>query len=107
MFQMLFTCFIQRLPNSVLVTGFGIVISRKGGLATRFPSYIVFCLETLYLFSRNFTLLVVLWYRRDEMGLWSSLVPMQATGAFSLLGENVRLNVFTLREFLTSVSWDF
>lgn len=107
MFQMLFTCFIQRLSNSVLVTGFDIVISRKGGLATKFPSYIVFCLETLYLFSLDFTFLVVLWYRRDEMGLWSSLVPVQAIGAFSLLGENVRLNVFTLGEFLTSVSWDF
>ena len=104
---MSFTCFIQRLFNSVLITEFDIAIPRKGALTTRFQSYVVFCLETLDLFSFNFAFLVVLWYRRDERCLWSSLVPVQEISACFLLGEVVYLNAFSLREILNSVSQDF
>lgn len=37
------------------------------------------------------------------MSLWSSLVPVQEIGAFSLLGEVVLLIVYSLREILNSV----
>lgn len=37
------------------------------------------------------------------MYLWSSLVPVQEIGVFSLLGEVVLLIVYSLREILNSV----
>lgn len=47
---LMFTCFIQRLFNSVLVTEFDIASPRKGGLATMLQSYAVFLLF-IYLFG--------------------------------------------------------
>lgn len=50
LFLMLFTCFIQRLFNSVLVKGFDSAIPGKGAVAVRFQSYSGFVCK-LFIFS--------------------------------------------------------
>lgn len=89
LFLMLFTCFIQRLFNSVLVKGFDSAIPGKGAVAVRFQSYSGF-VRKLFIFSPLILIfLVAVWYRRDEKHLWSSLVPVQEISVFSSLGEVV------------------
>lgn len=71
----------------------------------RFQSYTGFVWKSSILSPSIWLFLVALQGRRDEMCLWSSLVPAQATG--ELLREDVPFDVFSLQGTPSSVSWDF